>query len=251
MGVVSSCARFAALAVFLAVISAAAQPAYVIESKNFRIPELGLSINLPKEWTDLGKERIDTMNRLTKEKAPRDKSRYVAGLQRDLSFSRRNGYPTYLLIQKLPSKVTAKSLRSAFPKLRKQSAKPAAPGDAYLDETLKVIVVASGGTGEEGPFITRTYTIPMKTNLVNIYAYCRAASASNFIPELASALLSIKIDDALKPPDHWVEDLKWSLRDPEIKITPAPKTNALPAAPPVPPGTNTPASEVKRVPEPK
>src|SRR5436305_1643520 len=33
-----------------------AELSYIIESKNFRVPDVGLSFNLPKEWTDLGKE---------------------------------------------------------------------------------------------------------------------------------------------------------------------------------------------------
>jgi hypothetical protein len=230
--------KFLTLILLQVAIGQAAQPAYVIESKNFRIPDLGLSLNLPKEWTDLGNEQIDTMNRLTREKTPREKARYVAGLQRDLSFSRRAGYPTYLLIQKFPSKVTAKSLRSAFPKLRKQASREAALGDPYLDEKLKMIVVAASGIGENGPFTTRTYTLPTKTELVTIYAYCRTAAATNVIPELESALLSIKLDEPLKLPDRWVEDLKWLMREPDVKTKPAAQTNTPPATPPA---TNTPA----------
>jgi hypothetical protein len=156
-----------------------------------------------------------------------------------LSYSRRSGYPTYIFIQKYPSKVSAKSLLAAFPKLRKQGSREAALGDPYLDEKLRVVVAASVGTGEEGPFTTRTYTVPTKTNLVNIYAYCKVASATTVIPELESALLSLKIDEPLKLPDKWVEDLKSLMRVRDFKATPVARTNAPAAAPP---GTNTPAS---------
>src|SRR5262249_10080697 len=91
--------QFSAL-ITIQVANGADSSPYVIESKNFRIPAIGLSFNLPVEWTDLGKERIDTMNRLTAEQNPREKARYVAGLQRNLSFTRRSGYPTYMLIQR-------------------------------------------------------------------------------------------------------------------------------------------------------
>ena len=237
-------------------IGAPAQPAYVIESKNFRVPDLGLAFNLPKEWTDLGKERIDTMNRLTRERTPQEKGRYVAGLERDLSYSRRSGYPTYIFIQKYPSKVSAKSLLAAFPKLRKQGSREAALGDPYLDEKLRVVVAASVGTGEEGPFTTRTYTVPTKTNLVNIYAYCKVASATTVIPELESALLSLKIDEPLKLPDKWVEDLKSLMRVRDFKATPVARTNTpaatLPAtnspAPSGTPGTNEQKDEFKTTP---
>ena len=230
---------FATLLLCLVAICAKAQSSYVIESKNFRIPAIGLAFNLPNEWTDLGKERIDTMNRLTTERTPRERARYVAGLQRDLSFTRRSGYPTYMLIQKYPSRVSSKSLLTAFPKLRKQGTKEAALGDPYLDEKLRMVVVASSGTGEDGPFVTRTYTIPTRTNLVNIYTYCRMASASNVIPEIEGALLSIKIDDSLKLPERWVEDLKSLMRDLDFKAKPPVRTNTPPA---VRTGTNTPAS---------
>jgi hypothetical protein len=230
--------KFAVLILLHAAIGAPAQSAYVIESKNFRVPDLGLSFNLPKEWTDLGKERIDTMNRLTKERMPQEKGRYVAGLERDVSYSRRSGYPTYILIQKYPSKVSAKSLLAAFPKLRKQDSREAALGDPYLDEKLKVVVAASIGTGEDGPFTTRTYTVPTKTNLVNIYAYCKVGSATNVIPEVENALLSLKLDEPLKLPERWVDDLKSLMRQRDFKATPAARTNSPPAARP---GTSRPA----------
>ena len=127
-----------------------------------------------------------------------------------------------------PSRVSAKSLLSAFPKVRKQNSRDAALGDPYLDEKLRMVVVASGGIGDEGPFTTRTYTIPTRTNLVNIYAYCKAASTTNVIPELESSLLSIKIDDPLKLPERWVEDLKSLMRDRDFKATLAVRTNAPP-----------------------
>ena len=245
----------------------AADAPYVIESKNFRFPAVGLSFNMPNEWTDLGNERVDTMNRLTAQRAPQEKARYVAGLQRDLSFTRRSGYPTYMLIQKFPSKVTAESLLGAFPKLRTQNSREAAMGDPYLDEKLKMIVVASSGTGEDGPFFTRTYTLPTRTNLVNIFTYFKAAAFTNVVPELETAWLWLKIDDSLKLPDRWVTDLRLLMRDRDykaaaaaktnttprsgkiiffgtgtntdsLKTTPAAQTNSLPAAPPP---TNTPA----------
>jgi hypothetical protein len=168
------------------------------------------------------------MNRLTAQSSPQEKARYVAGLQWDLSFTRRSGYPTYMLVQKFPSKVTAKSLLGAFPKLRTQNSREAAMGDPYLDEKLKMIVVASSGTGEEGPFFTRTYTLPTRTNLVNIYTYFKAAAFTNVVPELETAWLSLKIDDSLRLPDRWVTDLRSLMRDRDAKAAVAAKTNLPP-----------------------
>jgi hypothetical protein len=211
-----------------ATVDADGQSSYVIESKNFRIPSVGLSFNLPNEWTDLGNERVDTMNRLTSQSAPQEKARYVAGLQRDLSFTRRSGYPTYMLIQKFPSKVTARSLLGAFPKLRTQNSLEAAMGDPYLDEKLKMIVVASGGTGEDGPYYTRTYTLPTRTDLVNIYTYFKASAFTNVVPELETAWLWLKMEDSLKLPDRWVTDLRSLMRDRDAKAAAAARTNAPP-----------------------
>jgi hypothetical protein len=213
--------------VFCQVVIAADAP-YVLESKNFRIPAVGLSFNLPVEWTDLGNERVDTMNRLTAQRAPQEKARYVAGLQRDLSFTRRSGYPTYMLIQKFPSKVTAKSLIGAFPKLRLQNSREAAAGDPYLDEKLKMIVVASSGTGEDGLYFTRTYTLPTRTNLVNIYTYFKASAFTNVVPELETTWLLLKVDDSLKMPERWVTDLRSLMRDRDAKAAVATKTNLAP-----------------------
>jgi hypothetical protein len=207
-----------------------AELSYIIESKNFRVPDVGLSFNLPKEWTDLGKERIDTMNRLTQERSPSEKGRYVAGLERDLSYSHRNGYPTYLFLQKYPSRVSAKSLLAAFPKLRRQGLQEASAGDTYLDEKLHAIVAVSSGTGEDGPFITRTYTVPTKTNLVNIHTYCSRAAATNILPELEASMVSIRIDASLKLPDRWVDDLKSLMRERDAKVAATDRTNA-PATP--------------------
>ena len=103
-------------------------------------------------------------------------------------------------------------------------------GDTFLDEKLRVIVAVSSGTGEEGPFITRTYTVPTKTNLVNIYTYCSRAAATNILPELEAAMGSIRIDNSLRLADRWVDELKSLMRERDAKVAAASQTNA-PAAP--------------------
>lgn len=217
-----------------------AQSSEVIESKNFRIPDLGISFNLPKDWTDLGKERIDMMNKIAWEKTSAQKGGYVAGLERNLSYTRRRGYPTYILIQKAPRRSAVKNLLTAFPKLqttggpgtnKTMQVRTSAPTEGYLDEKLRAIVSPFNGVGEDGsPYIGRTYAIPLRTNLLSLHVYCRTAAATNIIPEVESAVMSLKTDDSIKMQDSWVQEFKTLLQKRDAGSSANRSTTSSPAA---------------------